>query len=182
MKKIFIFAILLSAYALGDTIESFLEYNFQKNYTFKNGTELKKSKTDLSLNFEFYSPQEGKIMGGWGIGQINGKVEGYSSNEINLTPYYLVSKYYLSGKSGTGFFVKGQGGGYLTKTLFGDTDISNISIDNGWYYGIGVGAEYKNFILQVLYREYLGDSTINGTDTKFDYNTTTLSLGYALGV
>ena len=108
MKKIFIFAILLSAYALGDTIESFLEYNFQKNYTFKNGTELKKSKTDLSLNFEFYSPQEGKIMGGWGIGQINGKVEGYSSNEINLTPYYLVSKYYLSGKSGTGFLSKAK--------------------------------------------------------------------------
>ena len=70
----------------------------------------------------------------------------------------------------------------MTKTILGDTDISNISIDNGWYYGVGVGAEYKDFILQVLYREYLGDSTVNGIDTKFEYGTTTLSLGYAIGV
>ena len=182
MKRILIAMILVATYVLGDTIESFVEYNFEKNYSFKNGTELKKKKADLSLNFEFYSPQEGKIMGGWGVGQVSGKVEGYSSNEINLMPYYIVSKYYLSGKSGTGFFVKGQGGGYLTKTILGDTDISNISIDNGWYYGVGVGAEYKDFILQVLYREYLGDSTVNGIGTKFEYSTTTLSLGYAIGV
>ncbi len=182
MKKVLIAMILVATYVLGDTIESFVEYNFEKNYSFKNGTELKKKKADLSLNFEFYSPQEGKIMGGWGVGQVSGKVEGDSSNEINLMPYYIVSKYYLSGKSGTGFFVKGQGGGYLTKTILGDTDISNISIDNGWYYGVGVGAEYKDFILQVLYREYLGDSTVNGIDTKFEYGTTTLSLGYAIGV
>ena len=84
MKKVLIAMILVATYVLGDTIESFVEYNFEKNYSFKNGTELKKKKADLSLNFEFYSPQEGKIMGGWGVGQVSGKVEGYSSNEINL--------------------------------------------------------------------------------------------------
>ena len=42
--------ILVATYVLGDTIESFVEYNFEKNYSFKNGTELKKKKADFNLD------------------------------------------------------------------------------------------------------------------------------------
>lgn len=182
MKKILIMMLLVAFYSFGDSFESFLEYNFEKNYNFKNGAELKKEKVDLSLNFECYSPQEGKVMGGWGFGQISGKVENEGANKINLTPYYLVSKYYVSGKSGNGIFLKLQGGAYLTKTLLGDTNVSGVNIDNGWYYGAGLGGEFKKFVLQLMYREYIGDATINNQDTKFDYDTLTLSFGYVMGV
>lgn len=184
MRKIVILMMVLSFYTFGDSIESFLEYNLNPNFTFENGGNLEKDSKDLGLNFEFYSPQEGNSIGGFGIIQNKADIKNYYKNDVNLTTYYLVKKFYFT-KSKFKPYIKLQGGAYEPSSLFGKTEINNpntINLENGWYYGGGIGLEYNKVLIQVLYKTYLGNSQINGAETKFDYTTATISLGYSLGI
>lgn len=184
MKKIFTILILLSFYAYADSIESFIEYNLDKNFTFSNNKKIQKDSLDLSLNFEFYSPPENNKLGGFGISQNSVKIKNYNSNEFNIGTYYLVKRLNLT-KGKIQPYIKIQGGAYYPQTIFGKTEINSpekISLENGWFCGGAIGLQYKSFLLQGLYKVYLGDATINSVKTKFDYSTTTISLGYNLGI
>lgn len=184
MKKIVLLMLMLSLNVFPDSIETFLDYNVKSDFTMKNGVSLEKDSKDLSLTMEFYSPPKGRLQGGFGFIQNRVEIKNYADNIFNMTSYYLVEKYYLT-KGRLETFAKIQGGGYYPSTVFGKTNINNPSeviFKNGWYYGVALGIQYKNFILQTAYKGYFGDSQINGIGTKFDYNTTTISLGYNLGV
>lgn len=185
MIKILIFLVVFSTVIFGDSMDVVLEYNFADAYTFGNGIKLEKDSIDLSLNFDFYSPPKGKILNGWGIAQSKVDVKGYEKNSISMTPYYLSSKIYLLGNKKFKMYIKGHAGGYYTGSILGKTEISNpgkIEISNGWYYGAGTGLEFNKFLAQFFYKVYNGESNINGTKTKFDYDTFNFSLGYAIDV
>lgn len=185
MKKMLLFLFLFSNIMFADTIESFIDYNFSKNYKFQNGKKLEKRAPDFALNFEFYNPPIKNSISGFGIGQSEVTIKNYSKNKINITPFYLTQKYVLTGANSVGTFFKIQGGVYSTSSIFGKTEISNpdeIQLKSGLYYGVGLGIEFKKIILQASYKNFLGDSLINGIKTKLDYHTTTISLGYSIEI
>jgi hypothetical protein len=178
MKKIIVLMFLLAVTAFSESVEAYIDYSFADDYSFKNGETLNKSGSDLGLSLEIYDPVEDNLKVGWGLSQIRGKVDVAGSHKVNLTTAYFAGKYYLSGKEGTGFFFKFQGGGYLNRSILGKTSVSGLDLDNGYYYSYGIGGEMSNFILQFMYNNYIGNATINGDSTKLDYGTGTLSFGY----
>lgn len=184
MKRILIVMFVLSLSTFADSIETFLDYNIKKDFTLENGVKLEKNSADLGLTMEFYSPPKGNKQGGFGFIQNQVEIKNYADNIFNMTTYYLVERYNLTkGKLST--FAKIQGGGYYPSNIFGKTNIKNpseITMGKGWHYGGALGVQYKNFIIQTAYKAYIGDSQVDGVATKFDYNTTTVSLGYNIGI
>lgn len=178
MKKIILALLLLNFYIYGDSTEVFLEYNLDKNIELNNSLILEKENRDFGLNMEFYSPPKGNLLGGFGI--INNRIKLSSAEKLNLTTYYLVNKYYF-GKTKIKTYGKLQLGGYYPSTVFEKTNITKpqiIQFENGLYYGVSLGLEYEEFMLQSSYRTYLGDVNISSSKSKLDYNTITISLGY----
>lgn len=62
------------------------------------------------------------------------------------------------------------------------TEKLTTSIDNGMYYGIGIGAEYNNFLMELMYKVNKADTEVkNGAEKitgDLDYSRVTLSFGY----
>lgn len=182
MKKILFGFLCIFAFNIsGESLELNFDWNTASKYTFKDKTNLKKNREDFSYTVEGYSDISSGLATGWGFTLSKISVDGFSDSDVILTPLYITSKYYLSGSEAFGTFIKLHAGGYINQSFLGKTDISNpgkITIDNGYYYALGGGLQYNNFILQVMYKQFLGDASVDGNGTKFDYYTTSISIGY----
>ncbi|AKO48773.1 hypothetical protein RZ69_07430 [[Haemophilus] ducreyi] len=73
---------------------------------------------------------------------------GYSFNKIKNTYYSLDSKYINAGRSG------------VPESIFFPV---NIKAKNGLYYGLAVGAEYKNLLAEIGYYRTHANIVYNGT-------------------
>ena len=62
------------------------------------------------------------------------------------------------------------------------TEKLSTSMDNGIYYGIGIGAEYNNFLMELMYKTNKAEMEVtDGIDKikgDLDYSRVTLSFGY----
>lgn len=103
-------------------------------------------------------------------------------------PIYTLVKYNISLESNIKPYLKADLGYSFN---FGEKDLKtshtsiNTSIDNGLYYGLGVGAEYNNFIVELMYKVNKSDIKYEGSKLPkkdYDYSRTTLSFGYRFDI
>ena len=114
-----------------------------------------------------------------------GQNTGYKS-----LPIYGVVKYNLPLESNIKPYLKADLGysfNFAEKDLKTSNLSINSSIDNGLYYGLGAGAEYNNFIVELMYKVNRADVQYNGDRKKspkfdYDYSRTTLSIGYRFDI
>lgn len=105
-------------------------------------------------------------------------------------PIYGVVKYNLPLESNIKPYLKADLGysfNFDEKDLKTSNLSINSSIDNGLYYGLGAGAEYNNFIVELMYKVNRADVQYNGDRKKspkfdYDYSRTTLSIGYRFDI
>lgn len=128
--------------------------------------------------------------------QDHGRPEGVSSNRTWIQntgykslPVYAVAKYNIPLESNIKPYLKADLGysfNFDEKELKADRNMKT-SIDNGLYYGLGAGAEYNNFVVELMYKVNKADVQykVGGqTSPKFDYDysRTTLSVGYKFDI
>lgn len=105
-------------------------------------------------------------------------------------PIYGVAKYNIPVESSIKPYLKADLGysfNFDEKDLKTSKISINNSIDNGLYYGLGAGAEYNNFIVELMYKVNRADIQYEGNGKKlpkkdYDYSRTTLSFGYRFDI
>ena len=104
-------------------------------------------------------------------------------------PLYATAKYnipvegnikpYLKADLGYSFNDKN---GNLKGTNEDGTTKASTKIQNGLYYGIGAGAEYNNFVVDLMYKVNKAEAKVSDKDERYkddlDYSRVTLSVGY----
>lgn len=173
----------------------------------ENGLESKevtKGKKD-NLGFEF--ALEGtrnitdKLELGLGVAyQQNAKLKSHSNHlyekfemgNYNSVPLYVIGKYDITTFSnGITPYVKANLGYSfnlnekdvkMTETT-GEIISGKLKVDDGLYYGAGLGVEYNNFLMDLMYQQTMAKAKVTSegvtSDKKnFDHSRVTLSLGY----
>lgn len=118
--------------------------------------------------------------------------EKYKMGNYNSIPLYAIGKYnittfsngitpYVKANLGYSFNLNEKNITFTNET--GVTSTSNLKVDNGLYYGAGIGAEYNNFLIDIMYQQTTADAKIylpgEQTNKKsFDYSKVTFSFGY----
>lgn len=214
MKKILIGVVALSAVAFaGEGTNIYLKAGvdisgkFQK--TEVGGTKLNEATNDKG-GFEFGVEATREILPNFELGlgvsyQDHGKPEKnrdtigeqgtyeFGNSGYKSLPVYLTAKYNLPLESNVKPYLKADFGYSFN---FDEKDIEGYkvggnkltglssSIDNGIYYGIGGGVEYKNFVVELMYKANTTDVKYNFQGfperykKSYDYTRTTLSVGY----
>jgi outer membrane protein W len=105
-------------------------------------------------------------------------------------PFYLTGKYFFSLDSDIKPYVKADLGYSFNfnnddyeedYNYDGKTEHMSISynIENGMYYGVGIGAEYNNITTELMYKRNEAEVKWGGNEVcDLDYSRVTLSFGY----
>lgn len=121
---------------------------------------------------------------------VNHQGEKIQNTGYKSLPIYGVVKYNLPLESNIKPYLKADLGysfNFDEKDLKTSNLSINSSIDNGLYYGLGAGAEYNNFVVELMYKVNRADVQYNGDGEKspkfdYDYSRTTLSIGYRFDI
>lgn len=121
---------------------------------------------------------------------VNHQGEKIQNTGYKSLPIYGVVKYNLPLESNIKPYLKADLGysfNFDEKDLKTSNLSINSSIDNGLYYGLGAGAEYNNFVVELMYKVNRADVQYNGDGEKspkfdYDYLRTTLSIGYRFDI
>lgn len=121
---------------------------------------------------------------------VNHQGEKIQNTGYKSLPIYGVVKYNLPLESNIKPYLKADLGysfNFDEKDLKTSNLSINSSIDNGLYYGLGAGAEYNNFVVELMYKVNRADVQYNGNGEKspkfdYDYSRTTLSIGYRFDI
>lgn len=121
---------------------------------------------------------------------VNHQGEKIQNTGYKSLPIYGVVKYNLPLESNIKPYLKADLGysfNFDEKDLKTSNLSINSSIDNGLYYGLGAGAEYNNFVVELMYKVNRADVQYNGDGKKspkfdYDYSRTTLSIGYRFDI
>ena len=122
----------------------------------------------------------------------NSLKEKYEMGNYNSVPLYVTGKYnittfsngitpYVKANLGYSFNLNEKNVKFTDET--GATSTGNLKVDNGLYYGAGVGMEYNNFLMDIMYQQTTADAKVSFQGEKtnkksFDHSRVTLSLGY----
>lgn len=166
--------------------------------------KITKGKKD-SLGFEFALEGTRNITDNLELGlgiayQQNAKLKTYSNHlkekyemgNYNSVPLYVIGKYNITTFSnGIIPYVKANLGysfNFNEKNVkftdeIGSVSTGNLKVNNGLYYGAGIGMEYNNFLMDIMYQQTAADAKISFQGEKtnqksFDHSRVTLSLGY----
>lgn len=138
---------------------------------------------------------------GLGIGyQQNAKLKTYSNHlkekyemgNYNSIPLYVTGKYnittfsngitpYIKANLGYSFNLNEKDIKFTDEA--GITSTESLKVDNGLYYGAGLGMEYNNFLMDIMYQQTSADAKVSFQGEKtnkksFDHSRVALSLGY----
>lgn len=121
---------------------------------------------------------------------VNHQGEKIQNTGYKSLPIYGVVKYNIPLESNIKPYLKADLGysfNFDEKDLKTSNLSINSSIDNGLYYGLGAGAEYNNFVVELMYKVNRADVQYNGNGEKspkfdYDYSRTTLSIGYRFDI
>ncbi|WP_373079410.1 outer membrane beta-barrel protein [Fusobacterium varium] len=116
---------------------------------------------------------------------MTSKIPGFKS-----VPLYVTAKYnfpvegnikpYL--KADLGYSFNSDNGDIKVWDTEGDSFKYFTKVENGLYYGIGAGAEYNNFVIDLMYKVNKAEmkADVDGERIKkdLDYSRVTLSVGY----
>lgn len=134
----------------------------------------------LGLSYQDHGrPEAGKL------GNDKFQSTGYKS-----LPAYVVAKYNIPLESSIKPYLKADLGysfNFGEKDLKAEDEKVKMSVDNGLYYGLGAGAEYNNFVVELMYKVNRADIQYENEGNKsskydYDYSRTTLSFGYRFDI
>ena len=117
-----------------------------------------------------------------------GNYNGYSTEGdlYDSVPLYITSRYTFKNsteytpyvKTNIGYSFNVNDGTLKEKSVLGETEY-DVTAKNGFYYGVGFGLEYKNFIADLSYQINYADIEGNNLNSsKADFQRFTLGLGY----
>lgn len=93
--------------------------------------------------------------------------------EGNIKPYL---------KADLGYSFNNNNGDIKVRDTEGDSFKYFTKVENGLYYGIGAGAEYNNFVVDLMYKVNKAEIKADVEGERFkkdlDYSRVTLSVGY----
>ncbi|UUV19701.1 porin family protein [Fusobacteria bacterium ZRK30] len=139
----------------------------------------------LGLAYQFHADRKTQEVSEAGnTGEISGA-------EYNSLPIYLTAKYnfnlnseikpYLKANLGYSFnFGESDLEAKETGVSAGDNEKTSIDVENGLYWAVGGGVEYKNFTVDLMYAVTKAEATANDFYGKEDndYGRVVLSAGY----
>ncbi len=139
----------------------------------------------LGLSYQDHGDPKSVNQGGFKI-----EVPGFKSVPLYITAKYNIPvegniKPYL--KADLGYSFNSDNGNLKLTGVLPRSSPDSLSfltkIENGMYYGIGAGAEYNNFVIDLMYKVNKAKVEIsNGYDGRIkddlDYSRVTLSVGY----
>ena len=139
----------------------------------------------LGLAYQFHADRKTQEVSEAGnTGEISGA-------EYNSLPIYLTAKYnfnlnskikpYLKANLGYSFnFGESDLEAKGTGVNAGDDEKTSIDVENGLYWAVGGGVEYKNFTVDLMYAVTKAEATANDFYGKEDndYGRVVLSAGY----
>lgn len=140
-----------------------------------------KNDKDFSIFIDGYEISAGIYDQGFGfaVEDFKTKINGVGA-KIRLLPMYYtyklnypVSSFVIYGKAQIGWF--------FDQNIMGETKIPGGKIDGGLYYAFGGGVRYNNFAVDLLYRVYESDATVNHVSRDFEYKNINLGLTYFYG-
>lgn len=144
----------------------------------------------LGLSYQDHGDPKKNTTGDWMIDNTGNlydmktEVPGFKS-----VPLYATAKYnfpvegnikpYLKADLGYSF---NSDNGDAKATIEGETIKYSTKVENGLYYGIGAGAEYNNFVVDLMYKVNRAEIKIDDEGERIkkdlDYSRVTLSVGY----
>lgn len=134
--------------------------------------------TDMDMTFsigtDFYYYAIKSIGMGLGANNIFGaKVKnGGSDAKYEFSNLYFALKPKISFSDYNVYYIGQIGYGLIRATDFAGT------IENGMYFGIGVGVEYESFIFEILYSSNNGKIKSGSDSSDITYSTLALNMGY----
>ena len=206
MKKFLLIAGLLASaalYADGNKIEVRGGFDFGQRFSISdNGLLDKDAKFSYELAAEYRKEMPYNFELGVGIAyQDHGKTKSKTSYGVEAqgdmydsVPLYVTARYnfknstevtpYLKTNIGYSFNVND---GSIKAKYMGVEAKSDIEAKNGFYYGVGGGLEYKNFIVDLSYQrnyskvEGKNPQGLTVNDGNGDFDRVTLGFGYNFG-
>ncbi len=196
MKKILLVMGLLGSLALaeGNKVEVRGAIDLGQEFNHNYWNLKKEAKFSYELAVEYRRELAANFELGVGLAyQDHGKVKtgnynGYSTEGdlYDSVPLYITSRYNFKNsteftpyvKTNIGYSFNVNDGTLKEKSSLGDLDL-DITAKNGFYYGIGFGLEYKNFIADLSYQVNYAD--IEGdyiNSSKADFQRFSLGIGY----
>ena len=196
MKKILLIIGLIGSIALaeGNKVEVRGAIDLGQEFNHNYWNLKKEAKFSYELAVEYRRELARNFELGVGLAyQDHGKVKtgnynGYSTEGdlYDSVPLYITSRYTFKNsteltpylKTNIGYSFNVNDGTLKEKSILGDIEF-DVTAKNGFYYGLGFGLEYKNFIAdlsyQVNYADIEGDYINN---SKADFQRFTLGIGY----
>ncbi len=195
MKKIFIFIFLISTINLMGKNTEMLEFriggNLGANYkeidTAHFKTDEKPSETGFEGIIELVHEPIKNLITGLGTGyQRSGRIgiNGGKYGVIDTIPIYLTVKYRFETSTDFSSYIKGNIGASVPYTRT-DLERTGTQAQTGFYYAVGGGVEYHNFIVDLSYQwtsNKTDKSSKGGYDAKVEFSRITLGIGYRLGI
>jgi len=142
----------------------------------QNGDEFKKYNVDRAIDISYDAPEFNSV-------------PVYAIGQVNLFPNYFDGDFtpFIRGDIGYSFNtgmtdLKGVGGTCnITETY---KCSATASIDDGMYYGAGIGMKYRNFVLDAMYKNNSGEAQFNHERKKHDvdYSRVTIGIGSQLDI
>lgn len=134
--------------------------------------------TDMNMTFsigtDFYYYAVPSIGIGFGANNIFGaKVkDGGDDAKYEFSNLYFALKPKISFDDYSIYYIGQIGYGLIRATDFAG------SVENGLYFGMGVGVEYESFIFEILYSANNGKLTAGSDSSDITYSTLALNIGY----
>ena len=195
MKKLYIFLFLLySTVTFGRGIDM-LEFRFGGNLgasykeidTERFQTDKKPSETGYEGMIEMIHEPIDNLITGLGTGyQRSGRIgiDGGKYGVIDTIPIYFTLKYEFKNSTKINPYIKGNIGASIPYTR-SDLERTGTKAHTGFYYAVGGGIEYYNFIVDLSYQwtsNKTEKTSKGGYDAKVEFSRITLGVGYRLGI
>lgn len=145
----------------------------------------------LGLSYQDHGDPKKNTTGDWildntgDLYDLKTEIKGFKS-----VPLYAVAKYNFPVEGNIKPYIKADLG-YSFNSDKGDVKVSvlgegstkySTKVENGLYYGIGAGAEYNNFVVDLMYKVNRAEIKVNDGGDRIkkdlDYSRVTLSVGY----
>jgi hypothetical protein len=126
-----------------------------------------------SIGTDFYYDAVPSIGIGLGANNMFGaKVKEGGDAKYEFSNLYFALKPKISFDDYSIYYIGQIGYGLIRATDFAG------SVENGLYFGIGVGVEYESFIFEILYSSNNGKLTAGSDSSDITYSTLALNIGY----
>jgi len=182
MKKIFValfltMALVTPTLAEGMELIPKLGYLFSPEITAHGHSYSEDSGIQIGAEI-FFDMQNNFFLGGGLIWGQNTKYDKHFDEKIGFTNLYAAIKYKFEINDSNCFvyplFQIGFGmPGWEASGSFGDYEI-----DSGFYWGIGVGTEISNIIIDFIYGCNYATRKVNGHSDDFSYTAFRINVGY----